>query len=758
MTFTIKTADELITELKINLVNNVEEINDLNVGSVIDVMLTTIGNSLEGLYNELNDVYNASRISTATGDDLEELSQLVGVERNLGVKSTGKVTFKTNTPLTSEMIITKDSKVSTQPNTTEEQLLFNVLEDTTFLTTIPYEEHYYLSGTYDYALNQRFIDSITSLSDGVSTFEEGVDFDIIPPDSLTYPDFIVSTDDSLMFDDCESTATWSAEEIDTSITLDNSIFYEGAASIGFVKTSIVLSTFAYVCDLGSTIDIEDKSCIFDLYIHDEPTLNKIVKIIFSYSSDSSFINSVEKEITNFSTGWQTLFITQGEVGTTSKGNMDIGNQRYFKVDIELNDNSSVLSTTGLINIDNIRFSSKQDYYGDIIRFNKDSINLPTTETNFYASYIPLSVEVNCESSDIGDKYNVSANKINYKVSNFSLIKEVNNYEAFTDGVDEETDDSLRERAAEATELTNVATIEAIRNNVLALPYVQTCTIIDMPTRDTFHEAHVFATASPKYRLNYLVPNDNPNLIVYTNFSNLSAGIDKNDTTISVDDGSVFDVLGGTIRIDDEFITYTGVSTNDLTGCVRGALSSEAVSHNIDALVMSADDYERGVDFILNNYFEIEFLGVNDPANGTVLYNTYDYDAAGFFDVYVTGTSGQLTSTQITAIEEVVDSVRSGGIVAMVYQPTYEPISIVAVLTLDSDYVLSDVEDEIEANVEAYVNGLGLGEDVVRFKVISEIMKVEGVSNITSLSISGNTTTDYPISDDEKASFSSISLS
>lgn len=757
MAFTTKTADELIAELKINLVNNIEEINDLNVGSVIDVITTTFANSLEGLYTELNNVYDASRISTATGDDLEELSQLVGVERNLGVKSTGVVTFKTNTPLTSEMIITKDSRVSTQPNTTEEQLLFNVLEDTTFLTTVPYEEHYYLSGTYDYALNQRFIDSITSLSDGVSTFVEGVDFDIIPTDSLTYPDFIVSTDDSLMFDDCESSATWSAEEINTSVTLDNSIFYEGGASIGFVKTSIILSTFAYVCDLGSTIDIEDKSCIFDLYIHDETTLNKIVKIIFSYSSDSSFLNSVEKEITNFSTGWQTLFITQGEVGTTSNGNMDIGNQRYFKVDIELNNNSSVLSTTGLINIDNVRFSSKQDYYGDIIRFNKDSANLPTTKTNFYATYVPLSLEVACESSDIGEKYNVTANKINYKVSNFSLIKEVNNYEAFTDGVDEETDDSLRERTSDATELTNVATVEAIRNNVLALPYVQTCTIVDMPVRDAFHEPHTFSSAYPKYRLNYLVPNDDADLIVYTNFSNLSAGIDEDDVTISVDDGSVFDAIGGTIRIDDEFITYTGVSTNDLTGCVRGALSSEAVSHDLDALVMSADDYERGVDFILSDYFEIEFLGVNDPVDGTVLYNTYDYEAAGFFDVYVTGTSGQLTSTQITSIEELVDSIRSAGIVPDVKQPIYEPISIVAVLTMESGYLISDVSEEIEDNLSTYINGLGLGEDVIRFKVISEMMKVEGVSNITSLSISGNTTTDYPVEDDEKASLSSVSL-
>ena len=41
---------------------------------------------------------------------------------------------------------------------------------------------------------------------------------------------------------------------------------------------------------------------------------------------------------------------------------------------------------------------------------------------------------------------------------------------------------------------------------------------------------------------------------------------------------------GYIKIDDEIITYTGVSNTGLTGCVRGALSTTASTHSKYAVV------------------------------------------------------------------------------------------------------------------------------------------------------------------------------
>jgi len=65
---------------------------------------------------------------------------------------------------------------------------------------------------------------------------------------------------------------------------------------------------------------------------------------------------------------------------------------------------------------------------------------------------------------------------------------------------------------------------------------------------------------------------------YTGVSNtLSANINNSVTSIGLTDASSFPT-SGTIQIASEKITYTGKSTNTLTGCVRGALSTTAVSH------------------------------------------------------------------------------------------------------------------------------------------------------------------------------------
>ena len=52
-------------------------------------------------------------------------------------------------------------------------------------------------------------------------------------------------------------------------------------------------------------------------------------------------------------------------------------------------------------------------------------------------------------------------------------------------------------------------------------------------------------------------------------TSLSAGITTASGTISVDSTKGFPNEYGLIKIDDEIITYTGVTTNTFTGCVRG---------------------------------------------------------------------------------------------------------------------------------------------------------------------------------------------
>jgi hypothetical protein len=61
------------------------------------------------------------------------------------------------------------------------------------------------------------------------------------------------------------------------------------------------------------------------------------------------------------------------------------------------------------------------------------------------------------------------------------------------------------------------------------------------------------------------------------YSTLNEELTAIDTTITVADGTSYPA-SGTVQIESEDITYTGKSTNDLTGCTRGANSTTAHAH------------------------------------------------------------------------------------------------------------------------------------------------------------------------------------
>ena len=70
-------------------------------------------------------------------------------------------------------------------------------------------------------------------------------------------------------------------------------------------------------------------------------------------------------------------------------------------------------------------------------------------------------------------------------------------------------------------------------------------------------------------------------------SMLSAGINSSVNVIPLVSSSGFS-SSGTVVIDSEVITYTGVAGNTLTGCVRGASGSTATSHSLGAIVQQSD--------------------------------------------------------------------------------------------------------------------------------------------------------------------------
>mgnify|MGYP003152574553 FL=1 len=75
---------------------------------------------------------------------------------------------------------------------------------------------------------------------------------------------------------------------------------------------------------------------------------------------------------------------------------------------------------------------------------------------------------------------------------------------------------------------------------------------------------------------------------------LDEDLTAGETTVETDNGTHFSASGGYILIENEIIQYTSKSTDDLTGCTRGALNTEDVQHDGTASTIRIYIYQRGV--------------------------------------------------------------------------------------------------------------------------------------------------------------------
>lgn len=74
-------------------------------------------------------------------------------------------------------------------------------------------------------------------------------------------------------------------------------------------------------------------------------------------------------------------------------------------------------------------------------------------------------------------------------------------------------------------------------------------------------------------------------LVPTNVRKLSAAVNSTAATLPISGStSIFSSSGGVVWIDNERITYTGKTSNSLTGCTRGTNATAAASHVINSYV------------------------------------------------------------------------------------------------------------------------------------------------------------------------------
>ena len=87
-------------------------------------------------------------------------------------------------------------------------------------------------------------------------------------------------------------------------------------------------------------------------------------------------------------------------------------------------------------------------------------------------------------------------------------------------------------------------------------------------------------------------------------STLNGAITAIATTITLADASSFST-SGSVRINDEIITYSGKSVNDLTGCTRGTGGTTAIAHDTSTDVRESTVTRFNTTDFTNNIFEVQ---------------------------------------------------------------------------------------------------------------------------------------------------------
>lgn len=229
-------------------------------------------------------------------------------------------------------------------------------------------------------------------------------------------------------------------------------------------------------------------------------------------------------------------------------------------------------------------------------------------------------------------------------------------------------------------------------------------------------------------------------------------------------GSGFIILSPEDSTQIELVQYTSVNytTNVLT------LSSATTKlHNIGDEVLLVDvldaSAEPGDTFLQTTNFPIvrssDKLWVNSGGGFQLQVAGTDYflnRGTGQVELSIglpSGSSVVMNYTYYTNLISTVQKVingsiddpvnfggfRSAGIVAVVENPIIHRVSVRMLLTAAPGFKTTDLAPLVREAVEAYISGLGIGNNVIRAAIIDKAMNISGVADINIISPTSNVT-------------------
>lgn len=728
-TLTAKNYSDIVADIVQNLIDRNTDLSDLNSGSIIRSLIEAYALELSdadynGIYQQIQKVYDSTRVSTATGDDLDEIASIVGIQRKTGVKASVQLTLRRNSPTLSDINILAGSIFSTQI-VDGSSLRFYSIQQETFKSNISNEPQEFVSGIYKYKLDERFYDNVSNISGTVSssayTFVKDIDW----KELKGYTGKLIKQEtinEIVVASDAESLTGWSSSTEATALALDNTNFRQGLASFSLGKSGTGSPSFYYENISGTAFDLSGKYINYLFRVADTTTLNNLNNIKIRVGADALNYYEFITQASTLQVGWNEIYLKPSDA--TIVGTPLLTNLTYVRVEANAI-NSSTIITNDKLNFDYMIFAEIIDYTGDIIEWIQTGQE-PDDGTNFNNSYVPLSKEVVVEAESVGVKYNVAVNKVINKISNLPEISIVNNYEVGINGDDIELDDSLRNRITTSTLAPGKATVSTIQNAVETLDFISSANVSDTPIKVATPEIFTYSTGTDLYQLKHEVAIADSNLKITSISNTLNGAIDDVQTTITLTDSTGFSTTGYVI-IDSEVIAYTGITSNDLTGCTRGFGSSIAATH-IDTSNVS-QWYLLNTDFSITDISEVSWIGTNKPIDAESFTVSYNYSWLGHFEVFVVGPTS-FTTAQQNIVDQTIIDYKAAGISYSWSSPVSVILNVSANVNIKTGYSFTNLKSSIEQAIRDKMNSYQIGESVYLSQLIDTIMNVTGVNYVS----------------------------
>jgi uncharacterized phage protein gp47/JayE len=290
----------------------------------------------------------------------------------------------------------------------------------------------------------------------------------------------------------------------------------------------------------------------------------------------------------------------------------------------------------------------------------------TTDADVTLVASTTSIPADVTASVAGLASNVGAGTVTYLATPIFGITSINNINLISGGDDEEDDDTLRERAKQAVEVSGNATVTALRLAVLGVAGVGSVSVDDLPMRQQDNEIHIYLTTASTYQLYH--------------------------ATV----------------VDDAYMQVDGTKA--------------AAPHTF----IKDTDYYVDPD---NNCLVFQ-IGGDNPDNSTYIYVNYDYNALGLVDMIVAGTTIPMAGPTLAAVEAVIELRKAAGVQVNVIEPTEVDVDVSCAVTVLSGYTASAVKIDVKNNITNYLDTLEVGYDAYIADLYAVIQNTLGVENST----------------------------